>query len=84
MKKVSTVNKEYERTFIKNSMSTARLGKTVYIRREFHARIQRIIQTIGENEITLFDYIDNVLDEHFKNYREEITRLHEKKDKAVF
>jgi hypothetical protein len=37
----------YESLFIKESNATARLGKTVYIRKEFHDRILKIVQVIG-------------------------------------
>ena len=39
---------EYLRLFIHESPVCARLGKTIYLRKEFHERIQRIVQTIGE------------------------------------
>jgi hypothetical protein len=35
---------DYEALFIRESNVTARLGKTVYIRKEFHDRILKIIQ----------------------------------------
>lgn len=53
----------------------ARLGKSLYIRKEHHDRISQIISVIGQGEITLYEYVDNVLREHFKRYYEEITDL---------
>ena len=41
---------DYERLFIRNAPSNTRSGKTVYIRKEFHERITRIVQVIGKNE----------------------------------
>ncbi|EKC50493.1 hypothetical protein OBE_14105, partial [human gut metagenome] len=38
---------DYERLFIRNASSNTRSGKTVYIRKEFHERITRIVQVIG-------------------------------------
>jgi len=65
---------EYFSLFIKNAGSPpARFGKSAYIRREHHERISQIIHTIGRSEITLYDYIDNILTQHFENYDEEIT-----------
>ena len=47
---------EYLRLFIHESPVCARLGKTIYLRKEFHERIQRIVQTIGGNRVSLFSY----------------------------
>lgn len=55
----------YVRLFIHESPVCARLGKTIYLRKEFHERIQRIVQTIGNNEMSIFSYVDNVLEQHF-------------------
>jgi len=65
---------EYYSLFIKNAESPpARFGKSVNIQREHHERISQIIHTIGCSDITLYDYIDNILTQHFENYSEEIT-----------
>ena len=66
----------YETLFLKRSNTTTRSGKTVYIRKEFHERIIRIVQNIGNNELSLFSYIDNVLEHHFNTYQEEISELY--------
>ena len=50
---------DYERLFIRNAPSNTRSGKTVYIRKEFHERITRIVQVIGKNELSLYSYLDN-------------------------
>lgn len=75
---------DYESLFIKESNVTARLGKTVYIRREFHDRILKIVQVIGGNEVSLFSYIDNVLAHHFDSFQDEITESYEQKNRSVF
>ena len=67
---------DYENLFIRESGITARLGKTVYIRKEFHDRILKIIQVVGNNEVSLFSYIDNVLAHHFDNFQEDISQTY--------
>jgi hypothetical protein len=67
---------DYESLFIRESGITARLGKTVYIRKEFHDRILKIIQVVGGNEVSLFSYIDNVLAHHFDNFQEDISQAY--------
>jgi hypothetical protein len=64
---------EYMTMFVKASGAPpARMGKSVYIRKEHHDRISQIVHVAGNSEITIFDYIDNVLTGHFRDYREEI------------
>ena len=76
-KKQKTRKKQnYTTLFIKPSDETARLGKTVYVRREFHERILKIIQVVGSNEISLFSYIDNVLAYHFENFQDDISQAY--------
>lgn len=70
---------DYETLFIKAAATTTRSGKAVYIRKEFHDRITRIIQNIGYNELSLFSYIDNVLEHHFNIYQEDISELYRKR-----
>jgi hypothetical protein len=78
--KKETLNKrvqKYESLFVKESDLTAREGKSVYVRQEFHNRISRIVQVSGQNRVSIFSYIDNVLDNHLKNYRDEISESYE-------
>lgn len=74
---------DYEELFLKSSEETARYGKTIYIRKEFHERIQRICQVIGDNQVSLYSYIDNVLSHHFESYKEEIREGYERKQKPI-
>lgn len=75
---------DYAALFIKETNLTARLGKTVYIRKEYHERMLKIIQVIGENEVSLFSYLDNVLTHHFQTFQDEITEIYKQKDKGLF
>jgi len=70
---------DYEALFIRTAPTTTRSGKAVYIRKEFHDRIMRIVQNIGFNEVSLFSYIDNVLEHHFNTYQDDITELYRKR-----
>lgn len=74
---------DYEDLFLKSSEETARYGKTIYIRKEFHERIQRICQVIGDNQVSLYSYIDNVLSHHFESYKEDIRDGYERKQKPI-
>ena len=77
--KTQSEQEDYETLFIRTAPTTTRSGKAVYIRKEFHDRIMRIAQTIGYNELSLFSYIDNVLEHHFNTYQDDITELYRKR-----
>lgn len=74
---------DYETLFVRESEVTARTGKMVYIRKDFHATIQSVCSIIGGNEVSLSGYIDNVLAHHFETYGAEITRLYNEKHKGI-
>jgi hypothetical protein len=64
---------DYQSAYIrKMGAPAARLGKSLYIREEHHARISHIVHIVGNGKITLYEYVDNILNEHFKRYHEEI------------
>jgi hypothetical protein len=67
----------YRSLFLKEADVPARIGKTVYVRKEYHERIQLILRVIGKDEVSLFSYIDNVLVHHFDMFQEDIKRLYE-------
>lgn len=67
---------EYLALFMKEASIPARMGKTVYVRKEFHERIQLILRIIGKDEVSLFSYIDNVLAHHFDSFGQEIKKLY--------
>jgi hypothetical protein len=71
---------DYKSLFIKESGETARTGKTVYLRREHHERIMKIAQVIGDNNLSIFSYIDNVLIHHFEHFQDEINELYRQKN----
>ena len=75
---------EYETLFFKDAAIKTRSGKVVYIRKEYHDRILKIVRVIGENEFSLFGYLDNILEHHFNTYQDEITELYRKKNTDVF
>jgi len=75
---------DYETLFIHDAPVTARLGKLVYVRKEYHDRILKIIQVIGKNEVSISSYIDNVLAHHFATYQGEITELYNEHNQSIF
>lgn len=83
-KKPRSKPQDYESLFIQKSDFKAREGKAVYIRPEYHERISKIVWVIGNNEVSISNYLDHVLAHHFQAYKDEITRIYKEKDSSVF
>lgn len=65
--------KSYGEQFLIAHSMTKRGDKSIYIRKEYHERLSRIIQVIGKDEIPLYAYLDNILEHHFELFEEAIT-----------
>ncbi|OPZ30390.1 MAG: hypothetical protein BWZ00_00968 [Bacteroidetes bacterium ADurb.BinA174] len=74
---------DYESRFIKKADLTVRSGKGVYIRSDYHNSINRIISVIGNNEISITDYLDNILTHHFEMFEQEITDVFDRNYKPL-
>ena len=75
---------DYETTFFKGMDIPARYGKPVYVRREYHERIAKISVMLTGGKVSLSAYIDNVLAQHFEQYREEIEAAYAGKLENLF
>ena len=69
----SSKKADYEETFLVNRFPSGRNGKVVYIRPEYHERLLRIVQLTRQERTTLYSYIDNILEHHFREYGDDIT-----------
>lgn len=76
-------DQDYESIFFKKIVTNARDGKTVYIRPDFHEKLSRIVQVIGEDKITIYAYLDNLLEYHFQEFGEQITTSFNDKYKPI-
>lgn len=74
---------DYEETFLVNRFPSGRNGKVVYIRSEYHERLLRIVQLTREEKTTLYSYIDNILEHHFREFGEDITEYFNNKYKPI-
>lgn len=68
---------DYKSLFMQKTSLTARSGKTAYICKEHHERITKMLHVIGKNEVSLFDFLYNVLEHHFLTCKDDITNLYE-------
>ncbi|MCD8282566.1 MAG: DUF3408 domain-containing protein [Prevotella sp.] len=69
---------EYKNMFIRETHIKARNGRQVYIRKEYHDQIQKILHVIGANEVSITGFIDNVLTYHFAEFHDEIFNTFDK------
>lgn len=67
---------QYEELFFRESSESARSGKGITIRPEFHDNIMAIVQLSRDTQINLFGYIDNILAHHFETYESELDELY--------
>lgn len=74
---------DYEETFLVNNFPSGRTGKVVYIRSEFHERLLRIVQLTREDKVTLYSYIDNILEYHFREFGDDITEYFNDRFKPI-
>lgn len=74
---------DYEDTFLVNRFPSGRNGKVVYIRPEYHERLLRIVQLSREEKTTLYSYIDNILEYHFREFGDDITNYFNERFKPI-
>lgn len=77
-KRKQSKSRDYKSLFLINADTSTRNGKLVSIREKYHDRITKIIQVIAKNEVSIFSYIDNVLQHHFEVFQDEISELYHK------
>lgn len=63
----------YDATFLKRNEIKTR--QCVYISREIHKRISRIVSVLAKHELTVGGYIDLILERHLEDNQEEISAL---------
>lgn len=70
---------DYKRRFVA-STKEPRCNKTVGIRTKYHKRIAQIVEFIGDDDVSIFSYLDNVLKHHFETYHDEISEHYKNYD----
>lgn len=70
---------DYKRRFVVHTKEP-RCNKTVGIRTKYHKRIAQVVEFIGDDEVSIFSYLDNVLKHHFETYHNEISEHYKNYD----
>lgn len=77
-------NHSYGSLFLTKQNMKSRGQKSIYLRDEYHERLTRIAQVIGESEIPIYAYLDNILEHHFELFEKAITEDFKDKYKPIF
>lgn len=62
----------YKAEILKKSGMVTNPNVQAYVRPEYHHRMEKIIGLFAEKGMTVEDYLDNVLTEHFAQFKNEI------------
>jgi len=63
------------RAFLKKSGFKAREGKPVYISKDTHDKIGMLVRWLGNGEVTIADFTENVVGEFLRTHRDELNRM---------
>lgn len=70
--------------FFKIPMTTASRGKSVYVRQEHHETFSRLTNIMGIDKLTIYAYLDNIIEYHFQEFEELIKEIYNEKHKPLF
>ena len=63
------------RAFLKKSGFKARERKQVSVSKEALDKVAMIVRWLGDGEVTIADFTENVLSEFFRTHRDELNRM---------
>lgn len=73
----------YMGKYLNNRKPEGTAQKAVYISRENHEAVKRIIGMAGGHGTTISGYIDSIVTEHLEQYRAELESLHNRKSHGI-
>lgn len=75
-KQANTLEKDYPAVYLQARKYGKKDRRCVYISRGFYETICKIVNLLGDKELTIGIYIDNVLSSHFTEYSDTINQLY--------
>ncbi|WP_407475435.1 DUF3408 domain-containing protein [Elizabethkingia anophelis] len=75
---------DYCEQFFKIPNTTASKGKSVYVRQEHHDTFNRLTNIMGIDKLTIYAYLDNIIEYHFQEFGELIKEIYNEKHKPLF
>jgi len=83
--KAKKLSKEdYYAQFFKIPTTTASRGKSVYVRQEHHETFNRLTNIMGIDKLTIYAYLDNIIEHHFQEFGKLVTEIYNEKHKPLF
>ena len=73
---------QYVDKFMVDADFTVRPRKQIYIRDETHERIMKLVNIVGNGQVSMSSYIDNIINDHFNVHNAEIKAAFEESIKA--
>ena len=75
---------DYCGQFFKIPKRNASKGKSVYVRQEHHETFNRLTNIMGMDKLTIYAYLDNIIEYHFQEFGELISEIYNEKHKPLF
>lgn len=75
---------DYCGQFFKIPKRNASKGKSVYVRQEHHETFNRLTNIMGIDKLTIYAYLDNIIEYHFQEFGELIKEIYNDKHKPLF
>lgn len=75
---------DYCEQFFKIPNTTASKGKSVYVRQEQYETFNRLTNIMGIDKLTIYAYLDNIIEYHFQEFEELISEIYNEKYKPLF
>src|SRR5690606_118928 len=75
---------DYCVAFFKIPKRNASKGKSVYVRQEHHETFNRLTNIMGIDKLTIYAYLDNIIEYHFQEFGELIKEIYNDKHKQSF
>lgn len=83
-KQKKLTKEDYCGQFFKIPNTAASKGKSVYVRQEHHEIFNRITNIMGIDKLTIYAYLDNIIEYHFQEFGELIKEIYNEKHKPLF
>lgn len=75
---------DYRGQFFKIPTTIASRGKSVYVRQEHHETFNRLTSIMDIDKLTIYAYLDNIIEYHFQEFGELIKEIYNEKHKPLF
>ena len=75
---------DYCGQFFKIPSTAASKGKSVYVRQKHHETFNRLTNIMGIDKLTIYAYLDNIIEYHFQEFGELIKEIYNEKHKPLF